>query len=58
MIPMAMRDHFVVAYRQMYVAIAHRMADGIVTVSAPNFSARIPDHNLPKLDPAFAIETR
>ena len=58
MIPMAMRDPFVVAYGQMYVTIAHKMVDGMVTVSAPNLSARIPDNNLPKIDPAFAIATR
>ena len=44
---MTIRDPFVVANGQMYVMTAHRMVNGVVTVSTPNFSARIPDVTRP-----------
>ena len=58
MIAMAMRGPFAVTYGQMNVMIAHSRVNGAITVSAPNLSARSPDNNRPKPDPAFAMETR
>ena len=58
MIPIAMRDSFVVANGQTYVMIAHRKVNGAITVNAPILSARIPDEIRPKPDPAFAMASR
>jgi len=58
MIPIAMRDSFVVANGQTYVMIAHRRVSGAITVNAPTLSARIPDKIRPKPDPAFAMASK
>jgi len=58
MIPIAMREPFVVANGQMYVMIAHRRVNGAITVNAPTLSARIPDEIRPRPDPAFAMASK
>lgn len=58
MIAMAMSDPFVVANGQTNVTIPHIRVNGVVTVSAPNLSARSPDEIRPKPDPALAMESK
>ena len=57
-IPIAMKAPFVVANGQRQVTTAHERVSGPRTVIAPNLSLKLPDAIRPKLDMAFAMETR
>ena len=58
MIPMTMKDPFVVASGQVYVIIAHTRVNGADTFSAPNLSPSNPDATRPKPDAAFVMESK